>query len=223
MEDGDGGGDGRLAEGAFGGGVENAEGGAAAAWLWTVTKPWGGDHAADRGEAEVGGLAGAFAVLCGRVASIPDLGEHVGQNAGARVLDLPHERWAGAGAGHGAHGEVVEDEVFRAEGEGAAAEQGVAGGDQRLRRPGWIWVGLAVMDQRLGPMQVSPRMLGGKVSPVTVLRSRRSGATWTWRASPPTPRGEAADLADEGGAAPGAFFEYRAEPEIAGGGDVRAE
>ena len=116
--DGDGGGDGPLAEGAFGRGVENAEGGAAAAWLWTVTKPWGGDHAADRGEAEVGGLAGAFAVLFGRVASIPDLGEHVGQNAGARVLDLPHERWAGAGAGDGAHGEVVADEVFRAEGEG---------------------------------------------------------------------------------------------------------
>lgn len=42
VEDGDGGGDGRLAEGAFGRGVENAEGGAAAAWRWTVTKPSGG-------------------------------------------------------------------------------------------------------------------------------------------------------------------------------------
>ena len=118
VENGGGGGVGRLAEGAFGGGVENAEGGAAAAWLWTVTKPWGCDHAADRGDADVGGSAGVFAVLFGRVASIPDLGEHVGQNAGARVLDLPHERWAGAGAGDGAHGEVVADEVFRAEGEG---------------------------------------------------------------------------------------------------------
>ncbi len=96
----------------------------------------GGDHAADLGEAEVGGLAGAFAVLFGRVASIPDLGEHVGQNAGARVLDLPHERWAGAGA----HGEVVADEVFRAEGEGAAAEQGVAGGDAEIEEA-WVDLG----------------------------------------------------------------------------------
>ena len=35
--------------------------------------------------------------------------------------------------------------------------------------------------------------------------------------------GEAEDLADEGGAALGAFFEHHAEQEIAGGGDVRAE
>ncbi len=100
----------------------------------------GGDHAADLGEAEVGGLAGASAVLFGRVASIPDLGEHVGQNAGARVLDLPHERWAGAGAGDGAHGEAVADEVFRAEGEGAAAGQGVAGGDAEIEED-WVDLG----------------------------------------------------------------------------------
>ena len=58
---------------------------------------------------------------------------------------------------------------------------------QRLRRTGWIWVGLAVMDQRLGAMQVSKRMFSGKGSPVTMLRSRRRCVTWTWRGSPPPP------------------------------------
>lgn len=67
------------------------------------------------------------------------------------------------------------------------------------------------------------RMFGGKVSRVTVLRSPRSGVTWTWRASPPKPWAERRVWRTRAAPRSAVFSNIARSRRSPGGGDVRAE
>jgi len=170
------------------------------------------DDAADGGEAE----AGAFAGVLGGEERFPDPGKDVGRNAGAGVFDLKEEEVAGATTGNFVCGFGREDGVFAAQRESAAVGHGVAGVDGEVEED-LVDLGGVGLD---GPEVGGDVVVEGDRFREGFLNERGDVAEEVFDLDDAVAAvgavGEAEDLADEGGAAFGAFFEGGDEADVVG-------
>lgn len=179
----------------------------------------GFDDAAHGGETEAGALAGAL----GGEERFPDVGEDVGWNAGAGVFDLDGKERAWPTFLDLAGGFGGENDVFGAKEQGAALRHGVAGVDGEVQEDLMNLGGVRLDGPEIGRDVVVENDRFRK----SFLDERGDVAQEVFDLDDAMTAigavSEAEDLADESGAAFGAFLESGDHADIAGVGRVVAQ